>query len=191
MALNPCRPLACRTRACADRRSAPRDCACTAFASASLSSVLRCSPASAACNRTPSDMREWKADDHDRSDEQQKGQGRAAPPPRTAASAAANANPTVTLVEVTWKAQCGPCHGPIGHGDGPQGPMVHAPDLTLAEWQNKTDRPANRADHLDRQKPHAQVRLPSRGAGRTGRSHPRGEGPEVTARRASSGRPVG
>jgi len=83
-------------------------------------------------------MREWKADDHDRSDEQQKGQGRAAPPPRTAASAAANANPTVTLVEVTWKAQCGPCHGPIGHGDGPQGPMVHAPDLTLAEWQSKT-----------------------------------------------------
>jgi hypothetical protein len=92
----------------------------------------------AACNRTPPDLREWKADDHDRSDEQQK--GRAAPPARSrpAASGGASANPTLTLVEVTWKAQCTPCHGPIGHGDGPQGPMVRAPDLTLAEWQGKT-----------------------------------------------------
>jgi mono/diheme cytochrome c family protein len=92
----------------------------------------------AACNRTPSDLREWKADDHDRSDDQQK--GRAAPPSRVrpAASGAPGANPTLTLVEVTWKAQCGPCHGPIGHGDGPQGPMVRAPDLTLPEWQGKT-----------------------------------------------------
>lgn len=91
----------------------------------------------AACNRTPSDLREWKADDHDHSDDQQK--GRAAPPGRAQpqASAAPNANPTVTLVEVTWKAQCAPCHGPIGHGDGPQGPMVHAPDLTLPDWQSK------------------------------------------------------
>jgi hypothetical protein len=99
-----------------------------------LSSVLF----AAACNRTPSDLREWKADDHDRSDEQQK--GRAAPPSRarTSASAAASADPTVTLVEVTWKAQCTPCHGPLGRGDGPQAPMVHAPDLTLAEWQGKT-----------------------------------------------------
>ena len=83
-------------------------------------------------------MREWKADDHDRSDDQRR--ARAVPPrprvPRRARRRAAN--PTVTLVEVTWKAQCGPCHGPIGHGDGPQGPMVHAPDLTLAEWQSKT-----------------------------------------------------
>ena len=110
-----------------------------------------------------------------------KGQGRAAPPPRTAASAAAAANPTVTLVEVTWKAQCGPCHGPIGHGDGPQGPMVHAPDLTLAEWQSKTtdqqiaqtiSNGKNRMPEFD---------FPPEVVGRTGRSHPRGEGPRVTA----------
>jgi cytochrome c oxidase cbb3-type subunit 3 len=94
----------------------------------------------AACNRTSPDLREWKADDHDRNDEQQKGQGRAAPPARTrpAPNGTPSANPTLTLVEVTWKAQCGPCHGPVGHGDGPQGPMVRAPDLTLAEWQGKT-----------------------------------------------------
>jgi cytochrome c oxidase cbb3-type subunit 3 len=93
-----------------------------------------------ACNRTPSDLREWKPDDHDRSDDQQK--GRAAQPargrPEANAAPAASANPTMTLVEVTWKAQCTPCHGPLGRGDGPQGPMVHAPDLTLADWQNKT-----------------------------------------------------
>jgi cytochrome c oxidase cbb3-type subunit 3 len=93
-----------------------------------------------ACNRTPSDLREWKPDDHDHTDEQQKGRTATPAGARAEASpaAAASANPTMTLVEVTWKAQCAPCHGPLGHGDGPQGPMVHAPDLTLPEWQNKT-----------------------------------------------------
>ncbi len=39
------------------------------------------------------------------------------------------------LVEATWAEQCAACHGPIGHGDGPTGPMVHATDLTRADWQ--------------------------------------------------------
>ena len=43
----------------------------------------------------------------------------------------------VTLAEVTWRNQCAPCHGLLGRGDGPQGPMVHATDLTLPEWQAK------------------------------------------------------
>ncbi|HKQ68070.1 MAG TPA: cytochrome c [Polyangiaceae bacterium] len=95
--------------------------------------------ASAGCKRTPSDLREWTADDHDRADEQQK--GRAAPPrtgqvaPSPSGSAAANAQ--ATLVEVTWRNQCTPCHGLTGQGDGPQSPMVHAPDLTRPEWQGK------------------------------------------------------
>ena len=41
------------------------------------------------------------------------------------------------LVEITWRRQCAACHGPIGHGDGPQGPMVKAADLTRDEWQAK------------------------------------------------------
>jgi cytochrome c oxidase cbb3-type subunit 3 len=88
----------------------------------------------AACGRAPPDTREWKPDDHDRSDDNMKGR---AAPPRTAASAAASGNPVLTLVEVTWRNQCGPCHGPIGRGDGPQGQLVHAPDLTKTDWQDK------------------------------------------------------
>ena len=41
------------------------------------------------------------------------------------------------LVELAWRNQCAACHGPRGRGDGPQGPMLHAPDLTSAEWQAK------------------------------------------------------
>lgn len=43
----------------------------------------------------------------------------------------------VTLAEVTWRTQCAPCHGLLGRGDGPQGAFVHAPDLTLPDWQSK------------------------------------------------------
>jgi len=88
----------------------------------------------AACNRHPADLREWKVDDHDRGEEQQK--GRAAPPPRVAPQGSANPDPTATLVEVTWRNQCASCHGMAGRGDGPQGPMVHASDLTRADWQS-------------------------------------------------------
>jgi len=88
----------------------------------------------ASCDRAPSDLREWKPDDHDRADENQKGR---AAPPKTQVSPSTSANPLVTLVEVTWRSQCGPCHGALGRGDGPQGPLVHAPDLTAAEWQGK------------------------------------------------------
>jgi len=42
------------------------------------------------------------------------------------------------LVELTWRQQCTTCHGPTGRGDGQMGPMVQAPDLTLADWQGKT-----------------------------------------------------
>jgi Cytochrome C oxidase, cbb3-type, subunit III len=78
-------------------------------------------------------LREWKATDHDQADEQNP--SRAAPPK---AAPSASGNPALALTEVAWRKQCTPCHGPIGHGDGPQGPMVKAPDLTAAEWQAKT-----------------------------------------------------
>jgi mono/diheme cytochrome c family protein len=89
-----------------------------------------------ACDSAAPDLREWKATDHDRVDQPE---GKAARPSRLspAPSASGAANPTVTLVEVTWRGQCATCHGMIGRGDGPQGPMVHAPNLTLPEWQAK------------------------------------------------------
>ncbi|MET0593128.1 MAG: cytochrome c [Polyangiaceae bacterium] len=89
-----------------------------------------------ACDSPATDLREWKASDHDKADQPQ---GQAARGPRLspAPSSSAAANPTATLVEVTWRNQCASCHGMIGRGDGPQGPMVHATNLTAPEWQAK------------------------------------------------------
>ncbi len=84
------------------------------------------------CDSASPDLREWKPDDHDRAEETQQARlGRSAP------AASASANPTLTLVEVTWRNQCATCHGILGKGDGPQGALLRAPDLTLAEWQTK------------------------------------------------------
>jgi len=41
------------------------------------------------------------------------------------------------LIEAAWAQTCATCHGPLGHGDGPQGSLVHAPDLTREDWQAK------------------------------------------------------
>ncbi len=41
------------------------------------------------------------------------------------------------LVELTWNENCSACHGPTGHGDGPNGQLVKAPDLTREDWQSR------------------------------------------------------
>jgi len=41
------------------------------------------------------------------------------------------------LIEAAWAQACAQCHGPLGHGDGPNGSLVHAPDLTREDWQAK------------------------------------------------------
>ncbi|WP_423790348.1 c-type cytochrome, partial [Listeria monocytogenes] len=38
------------------------------------------------------------------------------------------------MIELAWRRNCASCHGASGRGDGPQGPMVRAPDLTRQEW---------------------------------------------------------
>lgn len=82
----------------------------------------------AACETSPKDTREWQASDHD-------------PPERNPAAqgqVTARADPgDVGLIELAWQKNCVSCHGPRGRGDGPQGPMVRAPDLTRADWQGR------------------------------------------------------
>jgi cytochrome c oxidase cbb3-type subunit 3 len=92
--------------------------------------------AMSACDRPPSaeGLAEWSPRDHDRLEEQQRVQAgqQVAPPP------SGQKDNGETLVEITWQQSCYPCHGPYGRGDGPQGAMVKAPDLTREEWQART-----------------------------------------------------
>ena len=39
------------------------------------------------------------------------------------------------VVLATWKQNCVPCHGKIGRGDGPKGPMFQPRDLSDPSWQ--------------------------------------------------------
>lgn len=77
------------------------------------------------CDRGPSEVREWKPDDHD--------QPPAAPGQVTARPGTEGVDPT--LIDLAWRRNCATCHGAVGRGDGPQGPMVRAPDLTRPDWQ--------------------------------------------------------
>jgi mono/diheme cytochrome c family protein len=111
-------------------------------ASSSLATVLAVvlSGALTACDSAPAaaSLPEWTPQDHDHSDDKQ-----------NVATGAQVASPgggskddgTRTLVEVTWRNQCATCHGLAGHGDGPNGPMVHATDLTQNEWQSSVTDP--------------------------------------------------
>jgi hypothetical protein len=113
----------------------------------------------AGCERPPSadSLAPWTPADHDRAEEQQSGQAPRQAPPQgqpgggKASAGARTDNPerganrgapeqrpprdagAATLVEVTWETACAPCHGAVGHGDGPNGPMVNAPDITRPE----------------------------------------------------------
>lgn len=83
-----------------------------------------------ACGRSSSDVREWQASDH----EQPVGQpGQVAAKP----GSSSQADSDKSLVELAWARNCASCHGPVGRGDGPQGPMMRAPDLTRSDWQSQ------------------------------------------------------
>ncbi len=81
------------------------------------------------CDRAPSPagLKEWKAEDHEGEKRQ--------PAANQAPKGAANSGGVAQLVELAWKNQCQSCHGPNGHGDGPQGVMVKAADLGREDWQ--------------------------------------------------------
>ena len=78
----------------------------------------------AACEPPRGEVRPWRADDHDQPDR-----------PRSQEAAPTAAPDTADgLAATVWKRNCATCHGPNGRGDGPQGPMVQAPDLTRKDW---------------------------------------------------------
>jgi mono/diheme cytochrome c family protein len=90
------------------------------------------------CDRAPTDQnaREWTPSDHDRAEEAER-TARGERAPQSVAEARGSrdgggraADPMAIVAESTWKNQCTPCHGPMGLGDGPNGPMVGAKNLT-------------------------------------------------------------
>ncbi len=86
-----------------------------------------------ACERPPSadHLQEWAPADHDRAEEQANiANGQQAAPVKGDVGGE-------TLTEITWQQACATCHGRGGHGDGPSGPMVNAPDLTRDDLQAK------------------------------------------------------
>jgi mono/diheme cytochrome c family protein len=92
---------------------------------------------SAGCDRapSPSQAREWAPSDHDQELSGSPNGQQAAPPPKLADGGSAGPGPST--VEIAWQQACASCHGLGGHGDGPSGPMVNAPDLTKPELQDK------------------------------------------------------
>jgi len=89
-----------------------------------------------ACDAPPSagGLHEWTPKDHDRTEENQKLQAGF----QSAAQPPGKKDDGSTLVEIMWQQSCASCHGAYGRGDGPQGAMVKAPDLTREEWQART-----------------------------------------------------
>jgi mono/diheme cytochrome c family protein len=86
--------------------------------------------ACAACNETPPDVRQWRTSDHDHTENPNADQ--------VQVSDAGSSEPGHGLDDVTvvaWQQNCTNCHGPLGRGDGPQGQLLHASDLSRPAWQ--------------------------------------------------------
>jgi len=91
------------------------------------------------CERPPGadQAKEWTPADHDKEEQTGPGaQARGAQAPAQKGGAGDAGDSTAQLVEMTWQNNCFACHGPMGKGDGPSGPMVNAKDLTKADWQS-------------------------------------------------------
>jgi mono/diheme cytochrome c family protein len=83
------------------------------------------------CNERPSDVREWRATDHDHTENPSNSQVQV--DPNDAGAPAVPGLEDVTIV--TWGQNCTPCHGELGRGDGPRGPMLKATNLSDPAWQ--------------------------------------------------------
>ena len=83
------------------------------------------------CNERPADVREWRVSDHDHTDNP--GNDQVQVDPADAGAPAVPGLEDVTIV--AWQQNCTPCHGQLGRGDGPRGPMLKATNLSDPAWQ--------------------------------------------------------
>ena len=103
----------------------------TAFVAIALAAILGCDRA------PPADgLHDWTAADHDRAEENARVKTgvQASASPRSSGSPK---NDQAQLIELTWRQNCAQCHGLSGHGDGPQGALVKALDLSNPDLQGK------------------------------------------------------
>jgi mono/diheme cytochrome c family protein len=82
------------------------------------------------CSREASDLREWKASDHDHTSNP----GAAQVEVKQDAGSPLAVYGIDEVTVVAWEQSCATCHGAQGAGDGPQGPITKARDLTDAAW---------------------------------------------------------
>lgn len=85
------------------------------------------------CNSSPGDLRTWRAEDHDHTTNPGQDQVVSGPDAGPAPELARVGLDEVTVI--AWQQNCTRCHGQIGRGDGPQGAMMRATDLTNPTWQ--------------------------------------------------------
>jgi hypothetical protein len=84
------------------------------------------------CNERQSDVREWRPTDHDHTENP--GSSQVQVDPKDAGAPAVPGLEDVTIV--AWGQNCTPCHGELGRGDGPRGPMLKATNLSDPAWQS-------------------------------------------------------
>jgi len=91
-----------------------------------------------ACNERPSDLREWKPSDHGQEESPNAAAQQNQVDPTKEAANAIPGLEDVTIV--AWQQNCTQCHGQLGRGDGPRGPMLKATNLSDPAWQSaRTD----------------------------------------------------
>jgi hypothetical protein len=86
-----------------------------------------------ACSRAPDDLREWRPSDHRHTTETTSESSEQAPQVSGSAEQHLPGLDEVTIA--SYRRGCATCHGQLGRGDGPQGPMVKARDLSDPAWQ--------------------------------------------------------
>ena len=85
-----------------------------------------------ACNERPSDLREWRPGDHDHTENPGSDQVQVDPAAQQAPAIPGLEDVTI----VAWSQNCTQCHGQLGRGDGPRGPMLKATNLSDPKWQS-------------------------------------------------------